>query len=335
MKFKNNPHKKHIAIIGTGGTIAAQHQDQTALNDYHVAQPIEQLISAVPALKNIANLSGYELCNIDSRDMSFSLQHQLIVLVQQLLDQDEIDGVVVTHGTDTLEETALLLHWCIKSSKPVVITGAMRPASALSADGALNLYNAVRVAIHADAHAIGTLVLLNDTLFSARFVQKMHTSTPDAFAAPATGALGIVSHDEVYINTVPRRPFGIDSTLNLPLHSMQLPQVDILFDHVDANPALYTASIQSGAKAIVIAALGNGSLSPAARQGALYAARQNVICIRASRIINGAVSPSEQDTTFHTLAAHQLHAVAARTLTALFLAQCTPKDKLAHYLRHY
>lgn len=334
MKFKNKP-KKHIAIIGTGGTIAAQHQDQTALSDYQVDQSVVQLISAIPALADLAHLSGHEVCNIDSRDMSFALQHQLIALVQQLLDQDEIDGVVITHGTDSLEETALLLHWCIKSSKPVVMTGAMRPASALSADGALNLYNAVRVATHPDAHAMGTLVLLNDTLHSARFVQKMHTSTPDAFAAPATGALGLVSNGEVYINTVPRRPFGINSTLTLPTTSDHLPQVDILFDHVDANPALYTASVQSGAKAIVIAALGNGSLSPAARQGALYAAKQNVICVRASRITNGAVSPSEQDAAFHTLAAHQFHAVAARTLTALFLAQPSPKDTLAYYLRHY
>lgn len=334
MTFQKN-HKKHIAIIGTGGTIAAQNRDQTALSDYQVDQSIEQLVSAIPALKDLANLSSHEVCNIDSRDMSFKLQHQLISLVQQLLDQDEVDGVVITHGTDSLEETALLLHWCLKSSKPVVITGAMRPASALSADGALNLYNAVRVASHTDAHNVGTLVLLNDTLFSARFVQKKHTSTPDAFAAPATGAIGIVSHGEVYINMMPHRPFGINSTLTLPLSSDHLPQVDILFDHVDANIALYTASVQSGAKAIVIAALGNGSLSPAARQGALYAAKNNVICIRASRITNGPVTTSEQDTMFHTLAAHQFHAVAARTLAALFLAQPSPSNDLVYYLHHY
>lgn len=333
MKDKNE-HKKYIAIIGTGGTIAAQHQDQTALSDYRVDQSIEQLISAIPALADLAHLSGYEVCNIDSRNMIFELQHQIVSMAQHLLDQEHIDGVVITHGTDSLEETALLLHWCIKSTKPVILTGAMRPASALSADGPLNLYHAVRAASHPDAHGLGTLVLLNDRLYSARFVQKMHTSAPDAFDAPATGLLGLISHGEVYINAIPRRPFGVKSALSLPLTPV-LPQVDILFDHVDANPALYVASIESGAQAIVIAALGNGSLSPAAHQGALYAAQKNIICVRASRIGNGAVSQSELDHTLQTLPAHQFHAVAARTLTALVLAQASPVNELAYYLHHY
>ena len=326
--------KKNIAIVATGGTIAANHASQTGLGDYTVDQPIDQLIQAIPALGQIANVSAHEVCNIDSRDMSFALQHRLIRQVQLLLARTDVDGVVITHGTDTLEETALLLHWCIKSTKPVVITGAMRPASALSADGALNLYHAVLVASSADAHGIGTLVLLNDTIFSARFVQKTHTSTPDAFAAPATGALGLVSNGVVYINAAPRRPFGASSALVLPTNEV-LPQVDILFDHVDANPNLYKACVLSGAKAIVIASLGNGSLSPAARAGAEYAAQHQVICIRASRVANGAVSASEQDTSYHTLPAHQFHPVAARTLTALVLAQHAKQSDLAYYLRHY
>lgn len=326
--------KKHIAVVATGGTIAAQHENQTALGDYAINQTVEQLVEAIPALAHIAEISAYEVCHIDSRNMTFAIQHQLIRQVQQLLARTDIDGVVITHGTDTLEETALLLHWCIKSTKPVVITGAMRPASALSADGALNLYNAVLVASSVDAHGAGTLVLMNDRIFSARFVQKMHTSSPDAFAAPTTGALGIVSQGLVYINSVPRRPFGANSTLQLPANDV-LPQVDIVFDHVDANPNIYKACVLSGSQAIVIAALGNGSLSPAARDGALYAAQHDVICIRASRIPNGAVSPSEQDAQLHTLAAHQFQASAARTLTALALAQHAKRTDLAYYLRHY
>lgn len=326
--------KKSIAVVATGGTIAAQHAQQTALGDYQINQSIDDIVQAIPELAIIANLSLHEVCHIDSRNMRFALQHQLIQKVELLLARTDIDGVVITHGTDTLEETALLLHWCIKSSKPVVITGAMRPASALSADGALNLYNAVLVASNADAHGAGTLVLLNDTIYSARFVQKMHTSTPDAFGAPASGALGLVSNGIVYINNVPRRPFGLNSALVLPAQP-ELPQVDIIFDHVDANANLYTACVLSGAKAIVIASLGNGSLSPAARAGAEYAAKHQVICIRASRIQNGAVSPSEQDQELHTLAAHQFSAVAARTLAALALAQNAKRSDLSYYLRHY
>ncbi len=327
--------KKHIAIVATGGTIAAQNVSNTTLSDYAVDQSIDQLIFAVPALEEIAHLSAYEVCQIDSRDMHFTLQHQLITKVKQLLKRADIDGVVITHGTDTLEETALLLHWCIKSTKPVVITGAMRPSSALSADGPLNLYNAVLVASSPDAHGVGTIVLLNDQLHSARFVQKTHTSIPSAFAAPTTGAMGLVSDGRVYINTVPRRPFGVNSALKLTKSLVAPPHVDIIFDHVDANAKLYTASVLSGAKAIVIAALGNGSLSPAACEGAKYAANRDVLCIRASRVPNGAVSASEQDEKYHTLAAHQFPAIAARTLVSLALINNASSADIAYYLQHY
>lgn len=326
---------KHIAIVATGGTIAAQNTTPTALGDYIVNQPIDTLLAAIPALADIARISAHEVCHIDSRDMHFALQHQLITRVQQLLANPDIDGIVITHGTDTLEETALLLHWCIKSTKPVIMTGAMRPSSAISADGPLNLYHAVLVACNADAHGLGTLVLSNDQLYSARFVQKMHTSAPSAFAAPTTGATGLVSNGKVYINTVPRRPFGRNNALTLPKEVSAWPQVDIIYDHVGANPKLYTASVLSGAKAIVIAALGNGSLSPAARAGAHYATSRNTLCIRASRIPDGAVTPSEQDATYQTLPAHQFHATAARTLTALALANKASKVEIGYYLQHY
>ncbi len=328
------PILKRVAVVTTGGTIAARAASQTALGDYEVDQSAQDLLDAVPQLAELATISVHEVCNIDSRNMTFALQHQLISQVQQLLARVDIDGVVITHGTDTLEETALLLQWCIKSSKPVVLTGAMRPASALSADGALNLYHAVMVASHADAHDLGVLVLLNDVIHSARFVQKVHTSVPDAFASPVQGAIGLVSQGVVYINAVPRRPFGLSSALNLPIQP-ELPQVDIIFDHVSAQANLYKASVLTGSKAVVIAAVGNGSLSPGAREGALYCHEKGVLCIRASRITNGAVSPSNQDSEFHTLPAHQFHAVAARTLVALALAQGATRDQIAYYLRHY
>lgn len=325
---------RRVAIVTTGGTIAASAQSQTALGDYEIDQSAQQLIAAVPELEQVATVSVHEVCNIDSRNMSFALQHQLITQVQQLLARIDIDGVVVTHGTDTLEETALLLQWCIKSTKPVVLTGAMRPASALSADGALNLYNSVLVASHTDAHGVGVMVVLNDTIHSARFVQKTHTSLPNAFSSPEQGAIGLVSQGVVYMNAVPRRPFGMSSALRLP-DKPELPQVDIVFDHVGAQSNFYKASVLTGSRAIVIATLGNGSLSPAAREGALYCHSKGVLCIRASRISNGAVSPSEQDQLFHTVPAHQFQAVAARTLVALALAQGATAQEVAYYLRHY
>lgn len=327
-----NP-KKHIAIITTGGTIAAHHPQETAMADYSIGESAYDLVRAVPALAQLAEISTHELCHIDSRNMHFGIQHQLVTLAQQLLDQPSIDGVVITHGTDTLEETALLLHWCLKSSKPVVITGAMRPATALSADGPLNLYQAVLVACSSQAHHLGALLVMNDTIHSARFVQKMHTTATNAFG---TSALGYITNGMVDIQATPTRPFGLKSALVLP-PTPQLAAVDIIIDHIDANPALFHASIKSGRQAIVIAALGNGSLSPTAREGAEYAASKGVLCIRASRIACGAVSLSEQDLLHGTLAAHQFHATAARTLAALALSQTPKPDKeqLAYYLKNY
>lgn len=329
-------YKKHIAIVTTGGTIAAHHAQQTAMADYSIEQGANELVAAVPALHDIAHISTYEICNIDSRNMLFRLQHQLIRTVQELLDRPDVDGVVITHGTDTLEESALLLHWCIKSTKPVVMTGAMRPASALSADGPLNLYQAVLVATDPQAHQLGTLLVMDDHIHSARFVQKMHTTATDAFCSPTTGAIGHINNGMVYINSRPTPFFGEQCQLQLPRQARLAP-VDLFFDHVDANPALFNASVNSGRKAIIIAALGHGSLSPAARAGADYAAAAGVICIRASRIPIGAVSPSEQDLHHHTLAAYHFHATAARTLAALALAQETPcnKDQLQAFLRDY
>ena len=335
MPINNKNTKKHIAIIATGGTIAAQGPNATALGDYTVDQPIEALLTAIPSLNELAHLSSYELCNIDSRNMNAATQHALIALVEQLLAKPHIDGVVITHGTDTLEDTALLLHWCIKSPKPVVMTGAMRPATALSADGTLNLYHAVLLASHAQAQGLGTVALLNDEIFSGRFVQKLHTSQPSAFNSMTTGAMGLISQGEVIIHTAPQRPFGANNALCLPENPQAWPQVDILYDHVDANPALYTASVESGAQAVIIAALGHGSLSPAAREGAMYAAKNGVICVRASRIPDGPVMPSSQDEQYQTLPAYHFTANAARNLTALALANGASRDELAYYLRYY
>ena len=326
--------QKHIALVSTGGTIAARAAQPSTLGDYTVDQDLDQLVAQAPGLEQLATLSLHPLYHIDSRDMSFALQHQLVLHIEQLLAQPDIDGVVITHGTDTLEETALLLHWCIKSTKPVVITGAMRPASALSADGPLNIYQAVQVASHIDAQDLGCMVVLNDQIHSARFVQKSHTTSPHAFSSPLTGPLGLVSHHQVYINTAPRRPYGRTSSLNLP-EEPTLPPVALLYDHVDANHNFYKACVLMGFKAVVIASLGNGSLSPAARQGAEYCAENGVWCVRASRILNGAVPPSAQDQQFHTLPAHQFSPVAARTITALALANGANHTELAAYLRHY
>ena len=140
-------HRKTIAIVATGGTIAATTEKTTKLSDYAVTQGVAELIAAVPQLSDLATLETHQVCNLDSRNMTSAIQLDIAQHVAQLLEQPHISGVVITHGTDTLEETALFLQLCLASTKPVVMVGAMRPASALSADGPMNLYQAVQVAL--------------------------------------------------------------------------------------------------------------------------------------------------------------------------------------------
>jgi len=180
-----------IALLATGGTIAGQAGDASKTAGYKAGVVgVDKLLDAVPALTQVAQIHAEQVASIDSKDMSTALWLTLAARVNALLEEDDIDGVVITHGTDTLEETAYLLHLTVKSEKPVVLTAAMRPSTALSADGPLNLLNAVTVAAHDGAAGQGVLVAFNNQIHSARDVTKTSTYAVDAFRTPEFGALG-------------------------------------------------------------------------------------------------------------------------------------------------
>src|SRR4051794_10783466 len=169
-----------IAVLATGGTIAGAAPDATNTSGYQAGVVgVEQLLSVVPALSTVARIAPEQIASIDSKDMAMPLWTTLAQRINTLLAADDIDGVVITHGTDTLEETAYLLHLTVKSDKPVVLTAAMRPASALSADGPLNLLNAVTVAANPAARGQGVLVAFNNRIHSARDVVKTSTYAVD------------------------------------------------------------------------------------------------------------------------------------------------------------
>jgi L-asparaginase type II len=221
--------RPNVMILATGGTIAGSGATSTTTVGYTAATVgVQQLIAAVPELAKIANVKGEQVFQIASESMTNAHWLMLGKRVNALLAQPDVDGIVITHGTDTLEETAYFLDLVVKSRKPVVLVGAMRPSTALSADGPLNLYNAAIVAGSRDAVGKGVLVALNDQIHSARDVTKTNTSTPDSFKTPELGLLGYIQGGKAFFYRTSTRKHTSDTEFDIS-NIAALPQVDIVY----------------------------------------------------------------------------------------------------------
>lgn len=312
-----NPQAR-VVLLGTGGTIAATAKQATILTDYTVTEDIASMLDAVPGARALADIHCEQISNVDSSELTTAMVLRLARRIEALVLDPEVDGIVVTHGTDTLEETAFFLHLTLHTPKAIVLVGAMRPASALSADGPLNLYNALLLASHADSRGRGILLMMNDQILAARYAAKSHTTRVDAFNTSGPGALGWISHGAPHIIQ------GLSHT-SLPTFALKglgrLPRVDILYDHQDAGVHLYEASIAAGSSGIVIAGTGNGSLSPGAHKGSALARRKGLICVRSSRVPHGEVGAREADATTGMICSYGLNPQQSRILLMLALAR--------------
>ncbi|HLS43416.1 MAG TPA: asparaginase [Paenalcaligenes sp.] len=311
--------RQTIALVTTGGTIAATHQATQSVADYSVTHGAEQLVAAVPTLADLANIESYPLYQLDSRNMNQTIQRDLVLHLLHILAKPHIHAVVLCHGTDTMEETAMWLHSCIAPTKPVVLVGAMRPASALSADGPLNLHQAFQVALAPEARHRGVMLVANDEIHLASRLRKLHQNATTAFHSNASGPIGTLGADGVHFHGAAPAPNG-SALIDINGLSASLPAIDIMFDHPDANLALYEASIKSGRAGVVIAALGNGSLSPTARAGATLLHQHGIACVRSSRIPLGSTTASEQDLDYHSVHGAHFSAQQCRILLMLGLA---------------
>jgi len=324
----------HIVLLGTGGTIAATAPGAATLAGYTVTEGIEALTAAVPGIATLARIECRQVFNEDSRAITNKMLLRLAARADAVLADPDVDGIVITHGTDTLEETAYFLNLTLKTAKPVVVVGAMRPGSAISADGPLNLYNAVFLASQRQAGGLGVLVLLNDRVHAARFVTKSHTTQVDAFDAAEQGCLGQVHDGRLHLYQAPMRAHTLDTDFSLAGFKT-LPRVDIIYDHQDAGLHLYQASIQAGVQGIVVAACGNGSLSPQAEKGLRLAVRQGIACVRASRVGSGAVSPGAGDARRGLVCAGSLNPQKARVLLMLALTRTADRAQVQAYFDRY
>ncbi|KAF4988864.1 hypothetical protein FGRMN_9506 [Fusarium graminum] len=250
----------NVTIYATGGTIAGSAGSADQTTGYQAgALGIKTLIDAVPQMCNVSNVRGVQIANVDSGDINSTILTTLAHRIQTDLDNPYIQGVVVTHGTDTLEESSFFLDLTVRSEKPVVLVGSMRPATAISADGPINLLSAVRLASSKSAMGRGAMIVLNDKIASARFTVKTNANSLDTFKAEDQGYLGSFENIEPIFWYPATRPLG-HHYFNISTSSTKtaLPQVDVLYGHQEADPELFQAAIDSGAEGIVLAGLGAG-----------------------------------------------------------------------------
>ncbi len=323
-----------IVILGTGGTIAAAAASAANTTDYALAHGVEAVIQAVPQVHAIAAISGEQVVNVSSQEINNSVLLTLAKRVNVVLQSDSVNGVVITHGTDTMEETAYFLNLVVKSTKPVVLVGAMRPSTALSADGPLNLLDAVAVAASSKSHGMGVLMVLNGRVGSARHMVKTHTVGTDAFTGQEYGVIGSVIDGKVDFHAAPLRAHTVHCDFDVSLLAA-LPEVDIIYGFQGAGSTLFEAAISAGAKGIVFAATGNGTLSEAAKKGALMAHEKGVAFVRSTRVASGTVSVKSNDIEFNTVASNSLNPQKARVLLGLALTLTNDRTRLQDYFDRY
>ncbi|PDW47070.1 L-asparaginase 2 [Helicobacter pylori] len=323
-----------IALLATGGTIAGSGVD-ASLGSYKSGElGVKELLKAIPSLNKIARIQGEQISNIGSQDMNEEIWFKLAQRAQELLDDSRIQGVVITHGTDTLEESAYFLNLVLRSTKPVVLVGAMRNASSLSADGALNLYNALSVATNEKSANKGVLVVMDDTIFSAREVIKTHTTHTSTFKALNSGAIGSVYYGKVRYYMQPLRKHTTESEFSILELKTPLPKVDIIYTHVGMTPDLFQASLNSHAKGVVIAGVGNGNVSAGFLKAMQEASNMGVLIVRSSRVGSGGITSGEiDDKAFIT--SDNLNPQKARVLLQLALTKTNNKEKIQEMFEEY
>jgi L-asparaginase len=328
--------KPNIVILATGGTIAGAAATGTQSGYKSGAVTIDAMISAVPTIRDMANVKGEQVSNVGSQDMSFDIMLKLAKRINELLPSDDVDGIVVTHGTDTMEETAFFLNLVVKSDKPVVMVGSMRPSTAVSADGPLNLYNAVGVATDKNARGRGVLVVMNDWIQAAHSLTKTSTTAVQTFMSPLRGLVGVAAYGKNDFYNTPVWKHTTSSEFDIT-GVTTLPRVDIIFACADMPADLIDASAANGAKGIVIAGVGNGNMNKASLDAATNAVKKGVVVVRSSRVPTGNVGRNVEvnDDELGLIASDELNPQKARILLSLALLKPRSKQEIQNLFYSY
>jgi L-asparaginase len=328
--------RPRIVIVATGGTIAGTAASTIAAGYTSATVAVDVLIAAVPQIKSFADVRGVQVSSVGSQDMNDDLWVRLAIEVNRLLARDDVDGVTITHGTDTMEETAYFLNLVVKSDKPVVMTGSMRPATSLSADGPLNIYNAVGVASDPRARGLGVLVVANDDIHGARAVMKHHTTDVQTFESPEVGLVGVCLFDDREFERAPSFAHTTGTPFTVTAGQV-LPRVDVIYAHAGMSPDLIDAAVANGAKGLVIAGVGDGNMTAPALEAVKRAIARGVVVVRSTRVGQGIVRRNIEidDDGIGTVVSKELVPAKARVLLKLALTQSTDSRKVQEFFDTY
>ena len=328
----------NVMILATGGTIAGTGATSTTTVGYTAATVgVQRLIEAVPELKKVANITGEQVFQIASENMNNDYWLKLAKRVNELLKQDDVDGIVITHGTDTIEETAYFLNLVVKSRKPVVIVGAMRPSTAISADGPVNLYNAATLAASEEAVGKGVLVVLNDQINGAREVTKTNTANADTFRSWELGFLGYMQDNAPHFYRTSTRRHTADTEFDVS-NLEKLPDVDIVYGYANMNRIAVDAFVNAGDKGLIHAGVGDGSLArPAVEPALIEARKKGVVIVRSSRVGNGIVARNGEakDDELDFVVSDTLSPQKARILLMLALTRTNDTKRIQQMFYTY
>lgn len=309
-----------VHVIGTGGTIGSA-------GDYWSGHPSRVPIAEVlriPGLDSVATVSSEQLWNVPSSAIGPARLLELSRHITQLFrERSALAGVVVTHGTDTMEETAYFLDLTVPPTRPVIVTGAMRPATMPGADGPANLYNAVRAATDPGARGRGAMVLMDDRLFAARDVTKTNSTRVETFQAPEHGPLAIMDPEGIFY----RQPSSARTAPVFDVSAVrELPRVDIIYAFAGADSVLIDAAVAAGARGIVVAGVGRGGTTPAQTEALRRARSRGVVVVISTRTGAGRVPIARDD---GAIGAGELNAQKARVLLSLALTRTSDPREIA------
>src|SRR5438045_1082149 len=325
-----------VIILATGGTIAGAGASADRAGYTAGKIPIDDLIGSIPTVKKIATITGEQIASVGSQDMTIEIWKKLAVRANEIFAKNEADAIVVTHGTDTQEETAYFLDLVIPSDKPVVLTGSMRPATAISADGPKNLYDAITIAVNPESKGRGVLVSFNEGIYDAREVMKMSTTKTNAFGSPNTGAVGQAYDGRVEYYSKSEREVNPKSPVVITADT-KLPRVDIVYMYADAPADEIDLLIGKKVDGIVIAGVGNGNFNKAYMDAVKRAVAAGIIVCRSSRTPSGRVVLHDEinDDELGTIVSDDLTPQKARILLMLALTKTKDKKQLQQLFFKY
>ena len=323
---------KEVYILGTGGTISSGGTEGATTNYTNGFFDVDALIAGVPGIKDLAVIRGEQIRNVPSDDITCGDRIVLARRINELSGDDGIAGFVVTHGTNTMEETAFFLNLAVKTAKPVVLTGAMRPSTAISADGSMNIYSSVALAASPEALGRGVMAVMNDRIFDAAHLHKGNAFRLDAFTGGDAGCIGYMQDSTPFFWQKSELPHTLESGFSID-GLTALPKVEIVLFYADADPSILfkAADVSEG---LIVAGAGSGFTSKA-WEDALAEITRRIPVVRASRTMDGVVTRDDFDGRAGTVPGYLIDPLKARILLSFALTRTRDPGAIEDIFKKY